>query len=84
MMLHKPAHPESLTPTTGSTHMWGVAKVAGCLMLCLCTAGPTPLPFVGNTLEVYRHDLFLFKAWASEQQHTTHSSWLLTVLQVVE
>ncbi|WIA07921.1 hypothetical protein OEZ85_007399 [Tetradesmus obliquus] len=25
--------------------------------------GPTPLPFVGNTLEVYRHDLFLFKAW---------------------
>jgi hypothetical protein len=31
-------------------------------------AGPTPLPFVGNTLEVYRHDLFLFKAWASEQQ----------------
>jgi hypothetical protein len=31
-------------------------------------AGPTPLPFVGNTLEVYKHDLFLFKAWASKQQ----------------
>lgn len=29
--------------------------------------GPLPLPFVGNTLEVYKHDLFLYKAWQGAQ-----------------